>query len=243
MNAYYSLAAWYDRLTRDIPYKEFADYYCKTFTDSGADVRLVLDLCCGTGSVSYELASRGYEMISVDNSPEMLAVAQSKCSGLKHSPLFICQNAEELDLYGTVDAAVCALDSINYISPGNVNEVFRRLSLFIRPGGILLFDVKTPQLLKSADRQTSIDEDDSVFCVWRADWSETDQCLIYGMDLFERKNSLWSRSKEEHVEYAHSEEKLKLLLSSNHFRLIHIESDTAFGGAGRQFYTAERADY
>ncbi len=242
MTAYNSLAAWYDRLTGDIRYKDFADYYCKAFSDLGEDIRLVLDLCCGTGSITFDLASRGFEMVSADSSPEMLAIAQAKCTGLPTTPLFICQDAAELDLYGTVDAVVCSLDSINYIPPEKMDEVFRRLALFIRPGGLFIFDVKTPQLLKSADGQTYVDEDESLFCVWRADWSETDRCLIYGMDIFEKENALWSRSKEEHIEYAYGEETLIDLISSHQFKLVRIDSDNSFGGRGRQFYIVRRTD-
>ena len=102
--------------------------------------------------------------------------------------------------------------------------------------------MKTPQLLKSADGQTNVDEDESLFCVWRADWSETDRCLVYGMDIFEKKNALWSRSKEEHIEYAYEEGTLRRLISSHLFRLIRIDADTSFGGSGRQFYIVKRTD-
>ena len=240
---YGPLARFYDGLTGDVPYEDFADYYRNAFASDGGEFRLLLDLCCGTGTLTVLLAEAGYEMIGADASPDMLSVARQKAEEAGVNPLFLCQSAEELDLYGTVDAAVSSLDSFNYLEPEALPEVLHRLFLFIRPGGILIFDVKTLDLLKSADKQTYIDEDDSVFCVWRADWSEEDRCLIYGMDIFEKKNTLWSRNKEEHVEYAYTEEQLKTVLSSNFFRLILIESDTALGGQGRQFYTAQRTNF
>ncbi len=242
MNSYKNLAKWYDRLTKDVSYKEYVSFYESVFSESGDEVKLVLDLCCGTGSVTYEFALRGYDLISCDSSAEMLSVAQSKCAMLERLPLFICQDAAKIDLYGTVDAAVCALDSINYIPPDDLKSLFSRLKFFIRPGGLFIFDVKTPELLKSADGQTYIDEDDSIFCVWRADWSESEQCLVYGMDIFEKKNALWSRSKEEHIEYAYDACQFVELLTENSFELLSTVIDTAFGGKGRQFYIAKRTE-
>ena len=240
MSAYNALARWYDRLTEDISYKDFADFYGGIFARSDEEISMILDLCCGTGSLSFELASRGYDMIACDSSPDMLAIAQAKCSALEHPPLFICQDAAGLDLYGTVDAAICSLDSLNYIPPEKTDELFRRLSLFIRPQGLFIFDVKTPELLRNADGQTYVDEDDSLFCVWRADWSESDSCLIYGMDIFSKHGRLWSREKEEHIEYAYPADLLRRKLTEHGFELIEIISGTAFGGEGRQFYLAKR---
>ena len=241
MSSYNALARWYDRLTEDISYPDFADFYDGIFARSDEKISMILDLCCGTGTLSFELASRGYDMIACDSSPDMLAVAQAKCSALEHPPLFICQDAAELDLYGTVDAAVCSLDSLNYIPPEKTDELFRRLSLFIRPQGLFIFDVKTPEHLRSADGQTYVDEDESLFCVWRADWSESDSCLIYGMDIFSKNGKNWSREKEEHIEYAYDAEYLRNRLTGHGFELKDIISGTAFGGEGRQFFLAVRA--
>ena len=120
MGSYESLAACYDGLTYDVDYSAWADYVEKHFARRGLPGRTVLDLACGTGSLTWELARRGYEMIGVDRSPDMLARAAEKDGGgAAVRPLFLCQSMEKLDLYGTVDACVCCLDSVNYVpSPG-----------------------------------------------------------------------------------------------------------------------------
>ena len=103
MSCYDALARWYDSLTGDVPYGAFADFYEKLFAADGGEFHLLLDLCCGTGTLTWELAGRGYEMIGADRSVEMLMEAQGKSTEGVTPPLFLCQSAEELDLYGTVD--------------------------------------------------------------------------------------------------------------------------------------------
>ena len=116
MSAYDALAPWYDALTGDVPYEEYADFYEKLFRDDGGEFKLLLDLCCGTGTLSFIMAGRGYDMIAADGSEEMLMCAREKaCSSGGPMPLFICQRAGELDLYGTVDAAYSSLDSLSYV--------------------------------------------------------------------------------------------------------------------------------
>ena len=240
MTSYHALSGSYDRLTQDIPYAAYAQYYKTYFQSATESVHTVLDLCCGTGSLTRAMAESGYEMISVDNSPEMLSLARMKCDDLPDPPLFICQDAAELDLYGTVDAAFSSLDSINYIPRDRIGEVFRRLSLFIRPGGLLLFDVRTPAWMEQISGFTSVDEDDSLFCIWRSDYDRADACLIHGMDLFRKEGTLWRRDKEEHIEYAYSAEFLTDLMTGHGFELIGKPEQTFFGGEGREFYKAIR---
>lgn len=218
MNCYGALAGFYDRLTSDVDYKAFADRYEAAFRKDGGTFQLLLDLCCGTGSMSLELSKRGYEMISVDASEEMLMEAREKCGALPVPPLFLLQDAAELDLFGTVDACVCTLEGINYLSPEQLRKLAARLRLFIRPGGLFLFDVRSPDFLESLDGETFVDEDERMFCLWRADFDRSMNALIYGMDLFSRKNSgLWQRKREEHVEYAHPEAALSEVLSAEGF--------------------------
>ena len=113
MSCYAPLARWYDRLTGDVPYGAFADYDEALFRSDGGEFRLLLDLCCGTGTLTWLMAARGYEMIGCDRSVDMLMQAQGKAVEGVTPPLFLCQSAEALDLYGTVDAALCSLDTLN----------------------------------------------------------------------------------------------------------------------------------
>jgi SAM-dependent methyltransferase len=226
-----------------VPYAAIADFYEAEFRRGGGEFQLLLDLCCGTGSMTWELAERGYEMIAADRSPDMLMQAQGKQRPCRVSPLFLCQSAEELDLYGTVDAAVCCLDGFNYISAEKLAEVFRRLHLFIRPGGLLLFDIRTPDFLRSLDGQIFVDEKEDVLCLWRADFDEDSSALVYGMDLFTRRGRLWERSEEEHIEYAHEPEKLRALLEGAGFQDVRLRSDGPQGGSGRLYIIARRNEH
>ena len=240
MSCYDALARWYDSLTGDVPYADIADLYEAEFAADGGEFRLLLDLCCGTGSMTWELARRGYEMIAADRSVDMLMEAQGKQFEVGTRPLCLCQSAEELDLYGTVDAAVCCLDGLNYIPPDSLPEVFRRLHLFIRPGGLLLFDVRTPEYLRSLDGQVFVDETEDVLCLWRADFDEGQNALVYGMDLFSRRGRLWERSGEEHIEYAHEPDALRGMLESAGFGGVRMRDDGPQGDAGRLYIIARR---
>ena len=240
MSCYRFLAPWYDKLTGDVPYERFADFYEAEFRRNGGEFKLLLDLCCGTGTLTNALSRRGYEMIAVDSSVEMLMEAQSKSAGLETPPLFLCQDAAALDLYGTVDAAVCSLDGMNYIPPEDLPEVFRRLRLFVRPGGLLIFDIRTPDFLRSLDGDVFVDEQEDVLCLWRADFEEALPAIIYGMDIFSRQGRLWQRESEEHVEYAHEPVALKALLEQAGFHDVCLRPDCPQGDMGRLFITAIR---
>ena len=242
MSSYASLAAWYDQLTGDVPYGAFADFYEAEFARCGGDFRLLLDLCCGTGTLTAEMTRRGYELIGVDASADMLMQAREKSAELACPPLFLNQRAEELDLYGTVDAAYCSLDGMNYLPPALLPEVFRRLHLFVRPGGLVIFDVRLPKWFRSLDGQIFLDENEDVFCVWRADYLPEEAAVIYGMDLFERRGRLWRRSGEEHVEYAHEPETLQKLLEAAGFCSVTLHDAAPQADQGRRFLSAIRGE-
>ena len=212
MSAYEALAGVYDRLTEDVGYERRADYLEKLFKKSRIPVRTVLDLACGTGSITALLMERGYEMIAADASPDMLAAAREKTEGKPGiAPVYLCQSMPELDLYGTVDAAVCCLDSLNYLtSPKEVQRTFQRLRLFIAPGGLLAFDVLTPSGLRELDGQVFLDEREDVYCVWRAEYDKRSRICTYYMDIFSKEEGeLWRRAFEYHRQRAYDLEELE----------------------------------
>lgn len=244
MSSYISLAKYYDSLTTDVPYGTFADFYEQIFDHFNIKPKTMLDLACGTGTLTHILCQRGYDMIAVDGSSDMLMAAMDKFSDLEDMPLLLCQNMAELDLYGTVDAIVCSLDGINYVPKDDIAEVFKRVRLFLEPGGIFIFDINTPEKLLGLDGEMFIDENDDVFCVWRAEYdSELDAC-VYGMDIFEKAGKLWRRTKEEHLEYIYRTDEISKLLAEAGLVDINIFAELKLkqpaDGEKRVFITARK---
>ena len=203
MDAYHELAKSYDRLTNDVNYEATVAFYMQILAREGLKPRTVVDLACGTGSVTELLARKGYQVTGVDMSEEMLTQAMGKVMDMDNPPLFLCQKLQELYLPRAVDMAVCALDSLDYITnPEDCAEAIRRVYRALNPGGVFIFDVNTPEKLRAMDGQVFLDEDDDVYCVWRGEFDEAANICSYGMDLFQREGKLWNRSFEEHREYA-----------------------------------------
>ena len=185
--AYESLAASYDRLTNDIPYEEILHFYDQILARYDAHPETALDLACGTGSMAVLLAGRGLSVLGVDQSEEMLVEAYAKTMGSDNPPYFIHQRMERLRLPAPVDLVVCCLDGLNYLTdPEQVCETFRRVHKALTPNGLFIFDVNTPEKLRALDGQIFLDEDDEVFCLWRASFDEPTLTITYGMDVFQR---------------------------------------------------------
>ena len=226
MDAYHNLAVSYDRLTNDVDYEATVDFYYDILKQEGLQPRTAVDLACGTGSVTAILAGKGLRTIGVDLSEEMLTVASQKSMELENQPMFLCQNLRDLYLPRAVDLAVCALDSLDYITdPADCKEAIRRVWKYLNPGGIFIFDVNTPEKLRAMDGQVFLDEDDDVYCVWRGEFDEETNICSYGMDLFQRKGNLWERSFEEHCEYAYSADQLVGYLKDAGFTHIRVYGD------------------
>ena len=226
MGAYEALAASYDRLTNDVDYRATVAFYGEILQQEGLHPRTAVDLACGTGSVSILLVEMGLRVTGVDLSEEMLTVAQQKADALENPPRFVCQSLERLALPRGVDLAVCALDSLDYITePADCAEAIRRVYRALNPGGIFIFDVNTPEKLRAMDGQVFLDEDEDVYCVWRGEFDAERNICSYGMDLFQRRGKLWQRSFEEHREYAYSIEQLTDYLKAAGFTGIRVYGD------------------
>lgn len=229
MDAYHALAKSYDRLTNDVDYKATVDFYFDIMDREALSPKTAVDLACGTGSVAVLLAEKGLRVTAVDLSPEMLAEAAQKAAEMDNPPFFVCQPLQELQMPRAVDLAVCALDSLDYITdPDDCAEAIRRIYRVLNPGGIFIFDVNTPEKLRAMDGQVFLDEDEDVFCVWRGEFDEKTNICTYGMDLFQREGGMWHRSFEEHQEYAYSAEQLKRYLRQAGFTHIEIYADREF---------------
>ena len=227
MSCYGDLAASYDSLTADVEYRKRAEFLQKLLGKSRIPVHTILDLACGTGTMTCLLAEAGYEMIGVDRSEDMLAEAAGKqISEGKISPIYLQQSMEELDLYGTVEAAVCCLDSLNYLTDARaLRRTLQRLHLFVAPGGVFLFDINSPCKLRGLDGQVFLDEGEDVYCVWRTEFDKRSRICIYGMDIFQREGDLCRRSQEEHYEKAWEVEELKGFLQEAGFGQIRTYGD------------------
>ena len=229
MDAYKNLAASYDRLTNDVDYEATVEFYMEILRREGITPRTVVDLACGTGSVTEILARKGYRVTGVDMSEEMLTEAAMKTMDMEQPPMYSCQLLQNLRLPRGVDMAVCALDSLDYIlDPADCKEAIRRAYKALNPGGIFIFDVNTPEKLRAMDDQVFLDEDDDVYCVWRGEFDEETNICSYGMDLFQREGNMWSRSFEEHREYAYSQEQLTEFLKDAGFTHIKVYADRLF---------------
>ena len=237
MGAYEMLAGCYDRLTNDVDYEAIAAFYRTLLGREGVRPRTAVDLACGTGSVTAILAREGLRVIGVDMSEEMLTQAAAKTAGLDPAPIFVRQKLQNLTLPRGVDLAVCALDSLDYITePKDCAQAIRRVYRALNPGGMFIFDVNTPEKLRAMDGQVFLDEDQDVYCVWRGEFDDNTNICSYGMDLFIREGKHWLRSFEEHREYAYSREQLTVFLKDAGFTHIRVYGDRTLEqpGAGEQ---------
>ena len=243
---YDALAGCYDAMTEDVNYPLWADFLEKLFQKSRQPIHTILDLACGTGTMSCLLAERGYEMIGVDFSPEMLAVAAEKALEVEgERPIFLCQSMEKLDLYGTIDACVCLLDSVNHVtSLSQLREAFQRVHLFLEPGGLFVFDIHTTEHLEKLDGGMFLDETEDAYCVWRTDYDRRRKICTYAMDVFQREGEVWIRDGEVHEERAYTEEELIRLLREAGFSDIRCYGDRKLRkpvkGEDRIFFTARK---
>ena len=228
MESYKSLAFSYDVLTQDVGYERRADFVEKLFARAKISVHTVLDLACGTGTMTKLFTERGYELIGVDISEEMLMEAREKTQDVKGvPPLFLHQSMPELDRYGTVDACICCLDSLNYLTnPRDVRRTFERLHLFIAPGGVLIFDVHAPRKMEALDSQVFLDERDDLYCVWRTEYRKRTKTLDYYVDIFRAiGDDTWERSFEEHHQRAYTVSELTAWLEAAGFTAIRTHGD------------------
>jgi len=227
LSGYSSLAMVYDRLM-EVDYSERAEYLLSLFSLHGGKYGTLLDLACGSGSLTLELAKRGCDMVAVDGSEDMLAAAMEKGADADVEALWLCQDMTELDLYGTVEGAVCTLDSLNHLpSSAAVGEVLRRLSLFVEPKGLLIFDVNTPYKHREVLGDNAfVFEEEDFLCAWRNRYTVRDNKVTMLLDIFvEQEDGVYERFEEEITERAYSLKKWEEMLKAAQFTPLAVYGD------------------
>lgn len=230
MDSYISFADFYDGLTENVEYDKRCEYILKVFEKHNHKPALLLDLACGTGSLTIELAKTGIYVYGVDASAEMLCQAQSKAMEEGLQIFFLCQQMQELELYGLVDTCVCTLDSINHLeSEEDVQAAFNALSIYMEKSGLFVFDVNT--LYKHREilaNNTFVYDTEDVFCVWQNTLLEDDVVEI-DLDFFElAEDGAYIRSSESFCEKAYSHEKIAEMLQKAGFKLLACYGDMSF---------------
>ncbi len=217
----------YDGLMYDADYKKRTAYLLKLFKKYGKKPTLLLDVACGTGGFSNELAQNGIEVIGIDMSEDMLSVAREKSAELGLDILYLCQKAEELDLYGTVDGAVCCFDSLNHITDySNFCKAIDRVSLFLEPDSLFIFDLNTQYKHKCVlgDNVFVIEKDD-VYCVWANKYKEKNSIVDVSLDFFLEEDGLYERFSEQFSERAYSSDEVAAALKNAGLQIVAIFDD------------------
>ena len=227
------IAPIYDSINRDIDYSAWADFIEKIFERELKErPELVLDLGCGTGSMTLELARRGYDMTGIDYSCEMLDRARERAEmeGLS-GILWLLQDMRSFELYGTVDATVCCLDGINHLlTAKELKECLSLVHNYLSPEGLFIFDVNGRYKFENiyADRSYVMDEDDA-FCIWQNDYNEKSKICNFYITVFkEGDGGLFERYDEMQRERLYTLRTLKRALMDTGFEPLGAYSDLAF---------------
>lgn len=212
MEAYTSFAAVYDRFMDNVPYEEWTEYLGGLLAEYGVKDGLVLDLGCGTGMMTEALARRGYDMIGVDNSEDMLQIAMEKREESGADILYLLQDMQAFELYGTVAAVVSICDSMNYLT--EYKDLVSTLSLvnnYLDPGGIFIFDLNTLYKYRDVIGDSTIAENrETCSFIWENSFDEEERINEYDLTLFiEEENGLYRRFEETHYQKAYTPEEIR----------------------------------
>lgn len=227
---YTGFARVYDSLMKDVDYPKWADYIKQIFKARGIQPELVLDIGCGTGSLCMEMTRNGYEMIGLDMSADMLACAKEKAVERNYDILFLNQDMTRFELYGTVDAVLCMMDSLNYITDRrNVKKVFKLVRNYLNPGGLFIFDLNTEYKLGQVlGNNTFYEVGDNVSYIWQNSYDRRSRRCFFDLTFFVREGDLFRKYEEVHTEKAYGAEDIKSMLVETGFERITIYDELTF---------------
>ena len=231
MEAYTDFAGVYDIFMDETPYEKWRDTVIEVLKKHGIKKELVLDLGCGTGTMTELLAQAGYDMIGIDNAQEMLNLAITKRDESGHDILYLCQDMREFELYGTVKAVVSLCDSINYIlEPDELKQVFSLVNNYLDPQGIFFFDFNTDYKYREVIGDTVIAEnrEDCSF-IWENYFHEEECINEYEVTVFQKEeDERYRKFTETHYQRGYTLEEIKELLSAA--GMVFLEASDADTG-------------
>ena len=237
--SYNTFASFYDELTDNISYPKRAAYFDSVIRKYCPKASILLDLACGTGKLSIEMAKLGYDVVGTDASQQMLSQAMDNKARALYGEdfeleepsdpqieklLFLCQPMQELDMYGTLDAAVCTLDSLNHVTdPAIVQKAFDRVSLFLNPGAVFVFDVNS--VYKHRDvlgNNVFVYDRDDVYCVWQNSYTEENFQVQMDLDFFayDEDTDTYRRTEESFAERAYPDDQIRDFIKNSGLEFV-----------------------
>ena len=226
MNQFSGLAKFYDRFV-GADYKAITDYIDDKIHRYNPMASLVCDIGCGSGTITLSLLDKGYDMIGIDGSIDMLSEAQNKKAEhpLGNNVLFLHQQLPEFELYGTVDCLISTLDTLNYITnPDDLDRLFYWFRNYLNPNGLLIFDINSEHKYRHLlDNQCRIYDEEDVFMSWQSRCEE--ELCYHELSIFNKCGDLFERYDEEQVQRYYSVDFVKELLKKYEFKIIEITDD------------------
>lgn len=220
MEAYTGFAQVYDLFMDNIPYEEWSRYLITLLEECGVTKGLIADLGCGTGSITEYLSQAGYEMIGIDNAEEMLDIARQKAADKDLDILYLQQDMQQMELYGTVAAFVSICDSMNYITAEeDLREVFRLVNNYLDAGGLFIFDLNTKYKYQTILAQNTFAENrDNCSFIWENYYYPEESINEYDLTIYVRDEEnedqeVYYRFDEEHYQRAYELEDIKRFLA------------------------------
>lgn len=245
---YNNFAYIYDKLMYDVNYSAWADYMEKIFHRYDLRPELVLDLGCGTGSLCIELAKRKYDMIGIDLSYDMLSCAREKSVQEEQNILFLNQDMTEFELYGTVDAILCLMDSVNYITKKNdIKKIFKLVRNYLNPGGLFIFDINTKYKLEQVlGSNVFYDVGDDITYIWQNRYNKNTGICEFDLTFFVKEGAKYARYEELHEERAYSIDEIKEFIKGSELELLGVFNNLSFkpslNNSERLFFVCRKGD-
>ena len=244
MDSYGSFALIYDEFM-NVPYDKWANYIENIWNKNGLKPKLVLDMACGTASLTGILAKKGYDMIGIDESEDMLAIARAKCDNV----LFLQQDICDFELYGTVDSIISSCDSINYIiDEGELQNCFRLVNNYLNPGGIFIFDINSPyKYEKILADNTFAATDDKAAYIWENHYDSQTKINEYALTFFIKSGTqgLYAKHEELHYQRAYEIDEIMQAIAKAGLKPLGIYGELTFGqpkkDCQRIFFVAQRS--